>query len=86
MEERYKIHNHLFDSYKKGLYLDEELYKMLLNKSLNIDLFEKQIDKTNVAFAVVMKSNEDFNAKTQLFNNEKQSFYKNTGLNMSRGE
>ncbi|MED1204237.1 YkyA family protein [Heyndrickxia acidicola] len=86
MEERYKIHNHLFDSYKKGLYLDENVYKMLLNKSLNIDLFEKQIDKTNVAFAVVMKSNEDFNAKTQLFNNEKQSFYKNAGLNMSQGE
>jgi hypothetical protein len=86
MEDRYKIHNQLFESYKKGLYLDDSLYKMLLNKSLNIELFEKQIDKTNEAFSVVMKSNEDFNAKTQLFNNEIQSFYKNSGLKTKEGE
>jgi TolA-binding protein len=86
MEDRYKIHNQLFESYKKGLYLDDSLYKMLLNKSLNIDLFEKQIDKTNEAFSVVMKSNEEFNAKTQLFNNEKQSFYTNSGLKKDEAE
>jgi TolA-binding protein len=86
MQDRYKIHNQLFESYKNGLYLDESLYKMLLNKNLNIHLFEKQIDKTNEAFAVVMKSNEDFNSKTQMFNNEKQSFYKNAGLNKDEAE
>lgn len=83
MMDRYEIHNELYKNYKQGLQYDKELYEMLKDKELSFEKLEEQINKVNKIYETVMKNNQEFNDKTDQYNEEKLSYYKNAGIEVS---
>ncbi len=80
MEERYEIHDGLYENYKKGIQYDKELYEMLKDKELSFEKLEEQINKVNAVYEVVLEKNKEFNNKTDQYNKQKMAFYKEAGI------
>lgn len=80
MMERYKFHSQLQETYSQAVILDKELYQMFKTKDLTIEQIENQINKINETYTEVYKINEQFNLKTQKYNELKLSFYKKAGF------
>ena len=83
MKERYETHDKLYENYKKGLQYDKELYEMLKDKELSFEKLEEQINKVNEVYEIVLNNNQEFNDKTDQYNQEKMDFYKNAGIEVS---
>lgn len=80
MMERYKLHNQLQKNYTLAVTYDKELYRMFKAKDLTIEQIENQINKINETYTEVYKINEQFNIKTQKYNELKLGFYKKAGF------
>lgn len=76
MEKRYKDHEALYTSYQTSLDHDRELYELFKKEDLKMDQLSAQIDKINSSYQAVIKANKEFNASTELYNKQKESFYK----------
>jgi len=83
MEERYEIHKQLYDKYVEAIKLDEELYNMLKDEDVSLDILEPQIEKINSIYSEVYSLNDQFNELTSKYNDGKIKFYQNAGLNIS---
>jgi translation elongation factor EF-1beta len=83
MKERYGIHDKLYENYKQGLQYDKELYEMLKDKELSFEKLEEQINKVNEVYEIVLNNNQEFNEKTDQYNQEKMDFYKKAGIEVS---
>jgi rubrerythrin len=86
MEERYQLHEKLTSSYLDALSLDKELYNMFKKKELTMEELEKQISSINDQYDKIVNYNEDYNKKTEEFNNLKQKFYSSAGLEVKESE
>jgi chromosome segregation ATPase len=86
MEERYQLHEKLTSSYLDALSLDKELYNMFKKKELTMEELEKQISSINDQYEKIVNYNEDYNKKTEEFNNMKQTFYSSAGLDVKESE
>ncbi len=82
MQERYRIHEELYNSYSEGLVNDTELYNLFKNEDVSIDELGEQINKVNAAYEKVMQANDKFNEVTEQYNDKKMKFYKDAGLNI----
>ncbi len=58
MNERYEIHDKLYENYKQGLQYDKELYEILKDKELSFEKLEEQINKVNEVYEVVLNNNK----------------------------
>lgn len=83
MEGRYAAYQSLHESYSSALVLDRELYEMLQQEDLSIDELQEQIDKINEAYELVMTYKEEFNEKTENYNELKRSFYQEAQLDVT---
>lgn len=86
MEDRYQLHEKLTSSYLDVLSLDKELYNMFKKKELTMEELEKQISAINEQYEKIVNYNEDYNKKTEEFNNLKQKFYSSAGLDVKESE
>ncbi|HEY4552122.1 MAG TPA: YkyA family protein [Bacillaceae bacterium] len=82
MDKRFKSHDALYSSYKKGLEEDRKLYKLLQDKDLKLEQLESQIASSNKAYESIFKANKEFNELTALYNDAKTKFYQNSGINI----
>lgn len=86
MQERYDIHEKLYESYARGLTNDIELYTLLKNEVVENELLESQVNKVNEAYQEVLTHNEAFNEKTEQYNIAKLQFYQSAGLDIQVDE
>ncbi|MBA9025035.1 MULTISPECIES: YkyA family protein [Bacillaceae] len=83
MDERYAAHEKLYASYKESLELDQELYTLFQKEDLRMDELEAQIEKINQSYQAVIEANDDFNKKTNQYNEDKLKFYKDAEIEVS---
>lgn len=83
MIERYKIHEQLNQHYTDALLLDKELYSMFKQRDIELIDLEQQIVKINKAYSEILQANIQFNEITKQYNDQKLSFYKDSGLNIN---
>ncbi|WP_174733764.1 YkyA family protein [Mesobacillus harenae] len=86
MNERYAIHDELYESYQSGLEHDKVLYEMFKDEELTLEQLEDQINKVNEAYSKVLDANERFNQQTDKYNQSKLEFYEAAGLNAQTTE
>jgi predicted RND superfamily exporter protein len=87
MQERYAIHEKLYQSYTEGLSNDINLYNMLKQEEeIESERIEEQLNKVNEAYEEVLIYNQDFNEKTDRYNEAKLDFYHSAGLNIQPSE
>lgn len=82
MQERYRTHGKLYESYVAGLGYDIELYNMFKNEEITVDQLGEQIDRVNAAYEEVLSANDHFNQLTDEYNEKKYQFYQAAGLNV----
>lgn len=83
MNSRYEKFDELHTIYKETLGLEKDLYTLLESEDSEMtDVTDKIID-LNENYEMIMESNELFNEKTALYNDQKEAFYKATELNIS---
>lgn len=82
MQERYRTHEKLYESYVAGLGYDIELYNMFKNEEVTVDQLGEQINKVNAAYEEVLSANDQFNQLTDQYNEKKYQFYQAAGLNV----
>ncbi|WP_404331342.1 YkyA family protein [Mesobacillus maritimus] len=80
MQNRYKIHEELYNAYSDGLVNDIELYNLFKDEELTIDQLGEQIKIVNAAYEKVIDSNNKFNEVTEQYNQKKLMFYEAAGL------
>lgn len=80
MQNRYKIHEELYNAYSDGLVNDIELYNLFKDEELTIDQLGEQIKIVNAAYKEVIDSNNQFNEVTEQYNQKKLMFYEAAGL------
>jgi len=76
---RDEVFTNLYNQYMIGLELDDKLYQMLNDKSSNLKQINNQVAERNRAFTEVTKLMQDFNQKSQEFQDGKISFLKQLG-------
>lgn len=86
MMQRYENHETLYKSYGEAIQLDKELYELFKQEDLSLDALEAQIVKVNASYEQVLADNEVFNETTKQYNEQKLSFYKSAGLNVTTAE
>jgi hypothetical protein len=84
MQDRYRIHEELYNAYSDGLVNDTKLYNLFKNKELTIDELGKQIKVVNAAYEKVIESNNRFNKVTEEYNKKKLDFYEAAGLDIQK--
>lgn len=83
MTKRYESHKTLYDSYKMGIQLDQELYEMLKNEQLTLEELESKINAINEAYQTVIAANDSFNELTERYNESKKEFYERAELEVT---
>lgn len=83
MSRRYEIHDDLYENYMKGIQYDTELYGMLKDNEISFDQLDDQVTKINQTYEKVLNANEQFNEKTNKYNEKKLAFYKKAGFNVN---
>lgn len=83
MEERYQAFLALNEAYTLSLDYDKELYQLLQQEDLEESEFSDQVDKVNDQYQVVIGANQEFNDKTDQFNQLKRDFYNASNLNVT---
>lgn len=84
MENRYKAHDELYQHYKKALTYDQQLYKMLKDKNVSLDVLEEQINKLNETYDKIVQANNKFNELTKQYNTKKLQFYQTAGIKRAK--
>ncbi|WP_407268151.1 YkyA family protein [Radiobacillus sp. PE A8.2] len=86
MEDRYQAYTALNEAYVASLELDKQLYEMLQREDLTEEELTTHIDSINSSYEEVIAANEQFNAKTDEYNNMKEQFYSQAGLDVEYSE
>ncbi|MDC3416533.1 YkyA family protein [Aquibacillus salsiterrae] len=86
MDERYQAYESLNDTYLKSLDMDKELYQMLEQEDLQEESLRAQIDKVNKTYDKVIAANNQFNEKTETYNQLKKEFYDLAEINVNYSE
>jgi hypothetical protein len=84
MQDRYNIHEELYNAYSEGLVNDTKLYNLLKDEELTIDQLGEQIKIVNAAYEKVIDSNNRFNEVTEQYNQKKLDFYEAAGLEIQK--
>jgi Putative cell-wall binding lipoprotein len=84
MQDRYNIHEELYNAYSEGLVNDTKLYNLLKDEELTIDQLGEQINIVNAAYEKVIDSNNRFNEVTEQYNQKKLDFYEAAGLEIQK--
>jgi hypothetical protein len=84
MQDRYKIHEALYNAYSEGLVNDTKLYNLLKEQELTIDELGEQIKIVNAAYEEVIDLNNQFNEVTEQYNQKKLEFYEAAGLEIQK--
>ncbi|MBN6889209.1 peptidoglycan hydrolase CwlO-like protein [Cytobacillus horneckiae] len=82
MTERYDVHDELYTNYIASIELDKELYELFKQEDVTIEQLEAQIAKINDSYEKVLNDNEQFNVKTEEYNEAKLNFYKEAGIDV----
>lgn len=82
MIERYDVHDELYTNYIASIELDKELYELFKQEDVTIEQLEAQIAKINDSYEKVLNDNEQFNVKTEEYNEAKLNFYKEAGIDV----
>ncbi|WP_409253547.1 YkyA family protein [Bacillus sp. SCS-153A] len=82
MNERFKAHASMVDSYLKSLESDRELYEMLKKEDLTMEELQAQIEKINANYQTTMEFNQTYNQLTEKVNASKLSFYEKAEINV----
>ena len=77
MKARYELHSKLTKSYLNVLDGDKELYEMLKKEDLTMEQLEKQVTSINKEYEKVSKFNDEYNDKTNEYNEAKKDLYSN---------
>lgn len=80
MNERYAVHELLYDEYTTGIKLDQALYRLLQKGDVSFTTLETQIDERNDVYRRVYSLNERFNELTEEYNELKGQFYRKAGI------
>ncbi len=80
MNERYAVHELLYDEYTTGIKLDQVLYRLLQKGDVSFTTLETQIDERNDVYRRVYSLNERFNELTEEYNELKGQFYRKAGI------
>jgi hypothetical protein len=83
MEARRSSYETLHDDYLEAIQLDVELYELFQKEELTIDELKAHIEKLNTQYEKVMMAKDDFNLKTDEYNESKELFYEKADLNIS---
>lgn len=86
MQDRYKIHEELYNAYSDGLVNDIQLYNLFKDKELKIEQLGEQINKVNAAYEKVIDLNNTFNEVTEEYNQKKLEFYEAAGIEINNKE
>jgi DNA repair exonuclease SbcCD ATPase subunit len=76
MEKRYQAFDQLNKEYQEAISEDQKLYKLLEDKKLTKEDFQKQIDQINSAYQKVKSTNDEYNKITTEVNEHKAAFFK----------
>ncbi|WP_332693784.1 YkyA family protein [Halalkalibacter lacteus] len=82
MQDRYDHYQQLYDSYFEAINLDRTLFEMLQEEDLVMEDLQSQIDNVNETYEKVEGYKEEFNRKTDEYNQLKREFYKVAELNV----
>ncbi|WP_349410339.1 YkyA family protein [Pseudalkalibacillus sp. SCS-8] len=80
MKDRHESYNKLNEAYSKALKMDLELYAMLKKEDLSLDELKAFTEELNLQYDEVLKSQNEFNALTDEYNEKKQTFYQEAGF------
>ncbi|MBU8906756.1 YkyA family protein [Desertibacillus haloalkaliphilus] len=83
MNKRYDKYQELYHEYENAIDLDRELYEMLQDEELTIDVLQEQIDLINTSYQSVSELKETFNQYTESYNQHKKDFYEAAELDVS---
>jgi len=84
MQDRYKIHEELYNAYSEGLVNDIKLYNLFKDEELTINELGEQIKIVNTAYEEVIDLNNQFNEVTEQYNQKKLQFYEAAGLEIQK--
>jgi hypothetical protein len=84
--KRFESYEELYQAYSTALSYDRTLYEILQTEELTLEQLENQITKINESYETVVTENDAFNKLTEQYNEEKKTFYSESGLNVSFGE
>lgn len=83
MEIRVKKQEDVYNLYVKTTNLDIELYRLLKEEDLNLEEIETQIEKINESYELLKKELDDFNSKTEQYNEERKKLYQLVDLKIN---
>ncbi len=83
MNNRYEKFEMLHTTYKETLELEKELYTLLESEDSEMSDVTDQLIELNEKYEQVMEANELFNETTSQYNEQKETFYKATELNIT---
>ncbi|GAE28027.1 hypothetical protein JCM9140_4213 [Halalkalibacter wakoensis JCM 9140] len=82
MNDRYNHYQTLYDHYEDAITLDKQLFEMLKDEELTMEILQEQIDEVNEAYEKVSDSKQQFNESTDAYNELKREFYSKAELNV----
>lgn len=80
MNQRYAVHELLYEEYTTGIQLDQALYRLLQKEDVSFTTLETQIDERNDVYRRLYSLNEQFNDLTEKYNELKGKFYRKAGI------
>lgn len=86
MEQRYEIHETLYDSYKKSLNHDKELYQLFKEEDLKMEELQVKVKEINQSYDVVIETNKKYNEATEASNKQKVKFYEKAELDIAENK
>ncbi|WP_328701082.1 YkyA family protein [Aquibacillus kalidii] len=86
MDDRYAAYLELNKAYSNSLKEDKKLYELFQKEDLEEQELKDQIKVINEQYDKVIKTNEIFNDKTDLYNDLKGEFYKLAEINVEYDE
>lgn len=83
MVARYDIYDELYEAYKESLKLENELYTMLQEEGVEQQELNDHIEMVNETYGKILDANDEFNELTIEYNNLKQEFYEEAGMEVT---
>lgn len=75
MTERFAAYDNVYDSYSESIELTKKLYQLLQEEEVDKQEVTSLITKVNNSYEAVFEANDEFNSKTDNYNELKKKFY-----------
>ncbi|WP_165763854.1 YkyA family protein [Halalkalibacter urbisdiaboli] len=82
MLERFKKYKQLNEVYNETIEAERQLFTLLMDEELEIENLQNQINKVNEKYEEVITAKDEFNEKTDAYNQLKRDFYDSVKLDV----